>query len=109
MSPQAGELDPLDGDDDEATGGLAPSGDDDLLDHPGTAEPGTGAGGSDGDEPPAVTTGSADPLRAERRRSNQLEKELRKARAQLARFSWQRAADDTLAVYRAVAREAGVR
>ena len=87
MAPQAGELDPLDGDDDEATGGLAPSGDDDLLDHPGTAEPGTGAGGSDGDEPPAASTSSADPLRAERRRSNQLEKELRKARAQLARFS----------------------
>lgn len=34
--------------------------------------------------PPAS---SADPLRAERRRSNQLEKELRKARAQLSRFS----------------------
>ncbi|MFM7512501.1 MAG: hypothetical protein ACKO3F_03895, partial [Cyanobium sp.] len=37
--------------------------------------------------PPAVATSSADPLRAERRRSNQLEKELRKARAQLSRFS----------------------
>lgn len=34
---------------------------------------------------------------------------VQQGRAQLARFSWQRAADDTLAVYRAVAREAGVR
>ena len=79
--------DPLDGDGDEATGGLDPSGGDDLLDHPGTAEPGTSSGGNESDEPPTATTGSADPLRAERRRSNQLEKELRKARAQLSRFS----------------------
>ena len=42
---------------------------------------------SDNDEPPAAAPSSADPLRAERRRSNQLEKELRKARAQLSRFS----------------------
>jgi hypothetical protein len=37
--------------------------------------------------PCRCTTSTADPLRAERRRSNQLEKELRKARAQLSRFS----------------------
>ncbi len=79
--------DPLGGDDDEATGGLDASGGDDLLDHPGTAEPGTAAGGSDNDDPPAAASSSADPLRAERRRSNQLDKELRKARAQLSRFS----------------------
>ena len=42
---------------------------------------------SDSDDPPAAALSSADPLRAERRRSNQLEKELRKARAQLSRFS----------------------
>jgi hypothetical protein len=42
---------------------------------------------SDNDHPPAAPSSSADPLRAERRRSNQLEKELRKARAQLSRFS----------------------
>jgi hypothetical protein len=52
-------------------------------------------GGGEASEPePASAAGAAgasggggDPLRAERRRSNQLEKELRKARAQLARFS----------------------
>ena len=43
--------------------------------------------GGDNDDPPAAAPSSADPLRAERRRSNQLEKELRKARAQLSRFS----------------------
>ena len=85
--PPSADSDLLDGDDDEGAGGLDPSSGDDLLDSPGTAEPGASAGGSDGDEPPAATTSTADPLRAERRRSNQLEKELRKARAQLARFS----------------------
>jgi hypothetical protein len=59
------------------------SGSDDHADASAATDP--GAGTSDGDDSAASST--ADPLRAERRRSNQLEKELRKARAQLARFS----------------------
>jgi hypothetical protein len=62
-------------------------GGDDCLDPTAPPEPSPGAGvGSDSEEAPAPSS-SADPLRAERRRSNQLEKELRKARAQLSRFS----------------------
>ena len=79
----AGEADPLDSDDDEGGSGDLNSGDD-TLDPAAPQNP--GAGGGDSDEPPAATN-TAEPLRAERRRSNQLEKELRKARAQLSRFS----------------------
>jgi multidrug efflux pump subunit AcrA (membrane-fusion protein) len=62
-------------------------GSDDNLDPAAPSDPSSTTGGSsDSDDPPA-TPSAADPLRAERRRSNQLEKELRKARAQLARFS----------------------
>ena len=84
-------------------GSAPPATDSDLLDSDGTADSGldaaegddtfelslpqdpgaSGTGSSDNDDPPAATTSSAEPLRAERRRSNQLEKELRKARAQL--------------------------
>jgi hypothetical protein len=82
-APSTADLDPLDEDDDEASsldGGSA--GDDSYEPNlPQDSSP------SDSDEPPAASTSSADPLRAERRRSNQLEKELRKARAQLSRFS----------------------
>jgi hypothetical protein len=82
-APPAADLDPLDQDDDEASsldGGSA--GDDSYEPNlPQDSSP------SANDEPPAASTSSADPLRAERRRSNQLEKELRKARAQLSRFS----------------------
>ena len=87
-------------------GSAPPSADPDLLDSDGAADAGldaaegddtfdlslpqdpgaSGTGSSDNDDPPAATS-SAEPLRAERRRSNQLEKELRKARAQLSRFS----------------------
>jgi pyruvate/2-oxoglutarate dehydrogenase complex dihydrolipoamide dehydrogenase (E3) component len=86
-------------------GSVLPAADSDLLDSDGAAEagldaadgddaldlslpqdPGVNASG-DNDDPPAAAPSSADPLRAERRRSNQLEKELRKARAQLSRFS----------------------
>lgn len=68
---------------------LAPLEDDELDDAPPASEEPEPTGSSDSDDPPAGTTPfpGADPLRAERRRSNQLEKELRKARAQLARFS----------------------
>ncbi|QNI79163.1 hypothetical protein SynRS9909_01175 [Synechococcus sp. RS9909] len=81
---------------------MPPAADPDLLDSDGAAEAGLDAADdddtldlslpqdsspSDNDDPPAATTSTADPLRAERRRSNQLEKELRKARAQLSRFS----------------------
>jgi hypothetical protein len=68
---------------------LAPLEDDELDEAPPASEEHEPAGSSDGDDPPAGTAppAGADPLRAERRRSNQLEKELRKARAQLARFS----------------------
>jgi F0F1-type ATP synthase, subunit b len=82
-APQAADLDPLDEDDDEASsldGGSV--GDDSYEPNlPQDSSP------SDNDDSPAATTSTADPLRAERRRSNQLEKELRKARAQLSRFS----------------------
>ena len=84
-APPAAGLDPLDEDDDEASsldGGSA--GDDSYEPNlPQDSSPGSG----DHDDPPAASTSTADPLRAERRRSNQLEKELRKARAQLSRFS----------------------
>jgi hypothetical protein len=77
--------DPLDLDEDDL-GSADLGGSDDNLDLAAPLEPGT-CDSNDNDAPPATTTSSADPLRAERRRSNQLEKELRKARAQLSRFS----------------------
>ena len=73
LAPLAAELDPLDEGDDSFD--MAPPHD-----------PG-GSGSSDNDDPPTAASSNAEPLRAERRRSNQLEKELRKARAQLSRFS----------------------
>jgi hypothetical protein len=77
----------LDTDEDEL-GGMDLGGGDDSLNPTAPLEPSPGAGaGGDNDDTPAAPTSSADPLRAERRRSNQLEKELRKARAQLSRFS----------------------
>jgi hypothetical protein len=85
LAPLAAELDPLDEGDDEASSHDGGTGDDSLDAAP-PHDPG-GSGSSDNDDPPAATTSSAEPLRAERRRSNQLEKELRKARAQLSRFS----------------------
>ena len=84
LAPLAAELDPLDEGDDEASGHDGGTGDDSFDAVPPQDSSG---GSSDNDEPPAATTSSAEPLRAERRRSNQLEKELRKARAQLSRFS----------------------
>ena len=68
---------------------LASLEDDDHDEAPPASEEPEAAGSNDSDEPQAGTAPlpGADPLRAERRRSNQLEKELRKARAQLARFS----------------------
>jgi len=83
-APPAADLAPLDEDDDEASS-LDGSAGDDTLDLPLPQDSSTGSG--DSGDPPAATTSTADPLRAERRRSNQLEKELRKARAQLSRFS----------------------
>lgn len=76
-APPAGEPDP------------APLEDNDLDDAPPESDELEAAGSSDRDDPPtgSAPPSGADPLRAERRRSNQLEKELRKARAQLARFS----------------------
>ena len=83
-------------------GSVQPAADPDLLESDGAADAGLDAADgddtldislpqdsspSDNDDPPAAAPSSADPLRAERRRSNQLEKELRKARAQLSRFS----------------------
>jgi hypothetical protein len=82
-APPASDLDPLDEDDDEASSLDGCSTGDDTLDLSLPLDSST----SDNDDPPAATTSTADPLRAERRRSNQLEKELRKARAQLSRFS----------------------
>lgn len=83
-APPASELDPLDEDDEEASSLVGGSGDDSVE----AALPQDSSSGSgDTDEPPAAAPSTADPLRAERRRSNQLEKELRKARAQLSRFS----------------------
>jgi hypothetical protein len=84
-APPAADLDPLDKDDDEASSLDGGSTGDDTLDLSLPQDSGSGSG--DNDDPPAAPTSSADPLRAERRRSNQLEKELRKARAQLSRFS----------------------
>jgi hypothetical protein len=84
-APLAADLDPLDEDDDEASSLDGGSAGDDSFDAASTQDSSTGSG--DNDEPPAASTSTADPLRAERRRSNQLEKELRKARAQLSRFS----------------------
>jgi hypothetical protein len=79
--------DPLDLDEKDL-GSADLGGGDDSLDPAAPLEPSPGAGaGGDNDDPPAAPTSSSDPLRAERRRSNQLEKELRKARAQLSRFS----------------------
>ena len=80
----AAEPDPLDSEEDDLSGADL-GGSDDNRDAATPLEPGAG-GSSDSDDPPAATA-AADPLRAERRRSNQLEKELRKARAQLSRFS----------------------
>jgi hypothetical protein len=83
-APPATDPDTLDGDDDEGgSGDLAGS------DNSDPAAPQAPGSGGDNDDPPAGSAppAGADPLRAERRRSNQLEKELRKARAQLARFS----------------------
>jgi hypothetical protein len=87
-APAGADPDPLDTDEDDL-GGMDLGGGDDNLDPTPTpvSSSGPGGGGSDSDDPPAASTGGADPLRAERRRSNQLEKELRKARAQLSRFS----------------------
>jgi hypothetical protein len=83
-APPAADLDPLDEDDDEASGHDGGSAGDDSYEPNLPQDSSTDSG--DNDDTPA-TTSSADPLRAERRRSNQLEKELRKARAQLSRFS----------------------
>jgi hypothetical protein len=77
----AADHDPLDLDEDEA--GIGELTADDTLE----LAPSQDSGSGDNDDPPAAATSTADPLRAERRRSNQLEKELRKARAQLSRFS----------------------
>jgi hypothetical protein len=67
----------------------APLEDDELDEASPASDDPEPSGSSDSDDPPAgnLAPAGADPLRAERRRSNQLEKELRKARAQLARFS----------------------
>jgi hypothetical protein len=85
-APSAAEADPFHSDGDEDSG-LGGGPDDDTLDA--TPPLDAGNGSSDSDDPPAGTAplAGADPLRAERRRRNQLEKELRKAPAQLARFS----------------------
>ncbi|MFM9102448.1 MAG: hypothetical protein ACKOPS_14430 [Cyanobium sp.] len=82
-APPAADLALLDEDDDEASSLDGGSADDNSFDAAPPQDSGTGNG--DHDDPPAAGTSSADPLRAERRRSNQLEKELRKARAQLSR------------------------
>jgi hypothetical protein len=85
-APAGADPDPLDADEDDL-GGIDLGGSDDNIDPAAPGDPSSGPGGSsDSDDPPA-TPSAADPLRAERRRSNQLEKELRKARAQLSRFS----------------------
>jgi hypothetical protein len=80
-APPATDPDLLDSDDDEGGSGDL-GGADDGFD---SAIPQDSGASGDNDDPPAAS--SAEPLRAERRRSNQLEKELRKARAQLSRFS----------------------
>jgi len=84
LAPVAAELDPLDEGDDESSGLDGGIGDDSFDAVP---PQDASTGSSDNDDPPAAASSSAEPLRAERRRSNQLEKELRKARAQLSRFS----------------------
>jgi hypothetical protein len=84
FSAPTAEPDPLEDEEDDLGGGDL-GGSDESRDAAAHLEP--GAGNSDHDDPPAAAPSSADPLRAERRRSNQLEKELRKARAQLSRFS----------------------
>jgi hypothetical protein len=81
-APPATEPDLLDSDEDEGGSGDLGGADDSLN----SAIPQDPGGSSDNDDTPTASS-SADPLRAERRRSNQLEKELRKARAQLSRFS----------------------
>jgi hypothetical protein len=84
-APPAADSDLLDSDG-AADAGLDAADGDDALDLSLPQDPGVNGSG-DNDDPPAAAPSSADPLRAERRRSNQLEKELRKARAQLSRFS----------------------
>jgi len=80
-APPTTDSDLLDSDVDEGGSGDL-GGADDGLD---SAIPQDPSGSGDNDDTPAAS--STEPLRAERRRSNQLEKELRKARAQLSRFS----------------------
>ena len=82
-APPATDPDLLDSDEDEGGSGDMGGIGDDSFDAAPPQDSSTGSG--DNDDPPAAS--SAEPLRAERRRSNQLEKELRKARAQLSRFS----------------------
>jgi hypothetical protein len=53
----------------------------------GSATGAAGAAGADGATPPADDNRLSEPLRAERRKSNQLEKEIRTLRQQLNRFS----------------------
>jgi hypothetical protein len=84
-APPAADLDPLDEDDDEAISLDGGSAGDNTLDLSLPQDSSIVSG--DNADPPTAATSTADPLRAERRRSNQLEKELRKARAQLSRFS----------------------
>jgi hypothetical protein len=84
-APPTADLDPLDEDDDEASSLDGGSAGDDSYEPNLPQDSGTGSG--DHEDLPVAPSSSADPLRAERRRSNQLEKELRKARAQLSRFS----------------------
>ena len=84
-APPATDADLLDSDG-AGDAGLDAADGDDPLDLSLPQDPGA-SGSGDNDDPPAAAPSSADPLRAERRRSNQLEKELRKARAQLSRFS----------------------
>jgi hypothetical protein len=84
-APAGADPDPLDTDEDDL-GGIDLGSSDDNLDPSAPGDPNSGPCSSDSDDPPAPPS-AADPLRAERRRSNQLEKELRKARAQLSRFS----------------------
>jgi len=79
-APPATDPDLLDSDEE---GNSDLGGADDSLDSAIPQDPG---GSGDNDDTPAASS-TAEPLRAERRRSNQLEKELRKARAQLSRFS----------------------
>ena len=67
-----------------ADAGLDAADGDDALDLSLPQDPGV-SGSGDNDDPPAAAPSSADPLRAERRRSNQLEKELRKAETSVSR------------------------